>query len=187
MGFWFRYCIHFTSNIQWSDRFINNDDMLIFAGISIERDDDLGEDSSIGPLFLGLELAPSNVRYVPTTFSQELLTEADYGAIIGMTLTVMSVILVLLIAVIRNSILSFFRISWKIISFDDNFKVSLVVYSKIIRRRTTSIHLGNDVYRTTIDGQEQLVPLQKYQIDSFQSFAVEENHKLAHLIQTVWL
>lgn len=131
------------------------------SGISIERDDDLGEDSSIGPLFLGLELAPSNVRYVPTTFSQELLAEADYGAIIGMTLTVMSVILVLLIA------------------------VSLVVYSKIIRRRTTSIHLGNDVYRTTIDGQEQLVPLQKYQIDSFQSFAVEENHKLAHLIQTV--
>merc|ERR1712071_464023 len=131
------------------------------SGISIERDDDLGEDSSIGPLFLGLELAPSNVRYVPTTFSQELLAEADYGAIIGMTLTVMSVILVLLIA------------------------VSLVVYSKIIRRRTTSIHLGNDVYRTTIDGQEQLVPLQKYQIDSFQSFAVEETHKLAHLIQTV--
>lgn len=131
------------------------------SGISIERDDDLGEDSSIGPLFLGLELAPSNVRYVPTTFSQELLAEADYGAIIGMTLTVMSVILVLLIA------------------------VSLVVYSKIIRRRTTSIRLGNDVYRTTIDGQEQLVPLQKYQIDSFQSFAVEENHKLAHLIQTV--
>jgi len=131
------------------------------SGISIERDDDLGEDSSIGPLFLGLELAPLNVRYVPTTFSQELLAEADYGAIIGMTLTVMSVILVLLIA------------------------VSLVVYSKIIRRRTTSIHLGNDVYRTTIDGQEQLVPLQKYQIDSFQSFAVEENHKLAHLIQTV--
>jgi len=131
------------------------------SGISIERDDDLGEDSSIGPLFLGQELAPSNVRYVPTTFSQELLAEADYGAIIGMTLTVMSVILVLLIA------------------------VSLVVYSKIIRRRTTSIRLGNDVYRTTIDGQEQLVPLQKYQIDSFQSFAVEENHKLAHLIQTV--
>jgi len=131
------------------------------SGISIERDDDLGEDSSIGPLFLGLELAPSNVRYVPTNFSQELLAEADYGAIIGMTLTVMSVILVLLIA------------------------VSLVVYSKIIRRRTTSIRLGNDVYRTTIDGQEQLVPLQKYQIDSFQSFAVEENHKLAHLIQTV--
>merc|ERR1711928_137861 len=94
------------------------------SGISIESNDDESEESTSLPIFLGLERHPSNARYAPSIPS---VSEMDHGMVVVGALAVMSVMLVLLIS------------------------VGLVVYMKILRRRTTTINLGNlsEVYQTT--------------------------------------
>jgi|ERR1711909_38057 len=130
------------------------------SGISIESNDDESEESTSLPIFLGLERHPSNARYVPSIPS---VSEMDHGMVVVGALAVMSVMLVLLIS------------------------VGLVVYMKILRRRTTTINLGNlsEVYQTTTEGQEQRILLQKNQIDGFQPFPDEKNQHLARFLQDV--
>jgi len=127
------------------------------SDISAEFDDET-EDSTLPPSFMNLKMNPSNGAYVSTSF---LPAEVDDGFVIGTTLAILSALLIILIA------------------------VALVVYSKILRRKPNTIDLGNDVYRTTIENKDVLVPLQKNQLDKFESFPIDKDQHITRLLQTV--
>ena len=101
----------------------------MYAGISDEFIEEYPGDPTI---------IPARALYVPVDVNDYL--EMDYGLVIGLTLSVLSIVLILLAAVSCHSVLLTFSLLLGMNSTTSNrfqwiFQVGLVVYSKIVQQR----------------------------------------------------